>query len=495
MCGIAGFIGDFQNDAELRARAGAMAQRLNHRGPDDTGVWTDPQLGLALAHARLSILDLSPEGHQPMASHCGRYLMVFNGEVYNHVELRRELKRKGYEQWRGHSDTEVMLAAIAAWGLRGALERFIGMFAFALWDRETRQLSLARDRLGEKPLYYGRQGKTLLFGSELKALRAHPGFNADIDRDALGMMQRFAYVPSPRSIYQYIHKLPPGSFLTLAPDAEQLPQPESYWSIREAAEQGQRDPYPGSDMEAVDELERLLKDAVGMQMIADVPLGAFLSGGIDSSTIVALMQAQSGRPVKTFSIGFWEQSFNEAEHAKAVAAHLGTEHTELYVTPQQALDVIPRLPELYDEPFADSSQVPTFLVSELARQHVTVSLSGDAGDELFGGYNRYFWAGEIWNKTARIPAPLRALAARGITAINPGAWDKIFSTLGPVLPAKLRQKIGLENEAFFIAAGDTFQVWKPETYEAEELSKTEEWLDELPDDFDPLIFLDGQKAE
>ncbi len=439
MCGIAGFIGDFQNEQELQARARVMAGRLHHRGPDDTGAWVDPQLGLGLAHARLSILDLSPEGHQPMASSCGRYLMVFNGEVYNHIELRRELEREGVRHWRGHSDTEVMLAAIASWGLPAALKRFVGMFAFALWDRETRRLSLARDRMGEKPLYYGRQGRLFLFGSELKALRAHPGFGAGVDRNALGQMLRFAYVPSPHSIYEGIRKLPAGCYLTLDPAADSDPAPVAYWSVREAAERGQADPFRGSEAEALDELERLLGVAVGLQMIADVPLGAFLSGGIDSSTIVALMQAQSARPVKTFSIGFWEQSFNEAEHAKAVAVHLGTEHTELYVTPQQALDVIPRLPELYDEPFADSSQVPTFLVSQLAREHVTVSLSGDAGDELFGGYNRYFWAVQIWRKLGRLPAPLRRLMAGAITSVSPAAWDRLFGTLQPILPGRLNQ--------------------------------------------------------
>ncbi len=439
MCGIAGFIGDFQDSEELEARARAMAKRLHHRGPDDAGTWTEPRLGLALAHARLSILDLSPQGHQPMASCCGRYLMVFNGEVYNHIELRRELEREGFSQWRGHSDTEVMLAAIAAWGLPAALQRFVGMFAIALWDRETRQLSLARDRMGEKPLFYGRQGKLFLFGSELKALRAHPGFTADIDRDALGLMQRFAYVPSPRSIYQGIHKLPPGCYVNIDPDMEREPEPVAYWSVRQAAEQGQSDPFRGSETQALDELERVLGEAVGLQMIADVPLGAFLSGGVDSSVIVALMQSQSARPVKTFSIGFWEQSFNEAEYAKAVAAHLGTDHTELYVTPQQALDVIPRLPELYDEPFADSSQIPTFLVSQLARQHVTVSLSGDAGDELFGGYNRYFWAVEIWRKLGRVPAPLRSLMAWAITTVSPAVWDRLFGALHPILPQTLKQ--------------------------------------------------------
>ncbi len=438
MCGIAGILNDKQSGDVLAAHAGRMADTLAHRGPDDAGVWTEPELGLALAHRRLSILDLSPEGHQPMASACGRYYIVFNGEVYNHIPLRHELEREGVGGWRGHSDTEVMLAAIAAWGVRRALERFTGMFAFALWDRETRTLTLARDRLGEKPLYYGYCGELFLFGSELKALRAHPGFKADIDRDALALMQRLAYIPAPHSIYRGIHKLPPGSLLDIRPGRPAESGPEVYWSARTVAEQGQRNPFSGSEEEALDELEHLLGDAVSQQMIADVPLGAFLSGGVDSSAIVALMQAQSSRPVKTFTIGFWEQSFNEAEHAKAVAAHLGTDHTELYITPEQALAVIPRLPGLYDEPYGDSSQVPTFLVSELARQQVTVSLSGDGGDELFGGYNRYFWAKDLWRRLGWAPTPLRSALAGMLTSAGPAAWDRVFRLLRPLTPASLR---------------------------------------------------------
>lgn len=438
MCGIAGFLGDFQQRDTLADRAKTMADTLLHRGPDDGGIWIEPDSGLALTHRRLSILDLSPEGHQPMVSTCGRYVIVYNGEVYNFRELRQELEQREAISWRGGSDTEVILAAIQAWGLPRALERFIGMFAFALWDRERLTLSLARDRLGEKPLYYGRQGKVFLFGSELKALRAHPAFRGEIDRDALAMMQRYAYVPAPYSIYRGIHKLPPGTYLTLSPDAQQEVKPTTYWSARHLAEQGQRDPFTGSDQEAITEMDRLLGAAIGGQMIADVPLGAFLSGGVDSSAIVALMQTRSTRPVKTFSIGFWEKAFNEAEYAKAVARHLGTEHTELYVTPEEALAVIPRIPSLYDEPYGDSSQIPTFLVSQLARQHVTVSLSGDGGDELFGGYNRYFWAKRLWRKLGWAPQPLRGAASRLLTLVRPSVWNSVFRHLTPLLPESRR---------------------------------------------------------
>lgn len=440
MCGITGFFGDFQDTDTLTTRARTMAATLHHRGPDDAGAWVEPEFGLALAHARLSILDLSPEGHQPMQSACGRFVIAFNGEIYNFQELRRELESRGHNKWRGHSDTEIMLAAIAAWGIEAALQRFTGMFAFALWDKETRRLTLARDRLGEKPLYYGRSGGVFLFGSELKSLRAHPAFKAGVDRDSLAAMLRFVYVPAPHSIYQGIHKLPPGTYLSVDPVKPEAGEPMAYWSARQAAEQGQRDLFTGTEQEAVDELHSILSDAVARQMVADVPLGAFLSGGIDSSTIVALMQAQSTRPVKTFTIGFWEKSFNEAEHAKAVAAHLGTEHTELYITPEEALGVIPQIPTLYDEPFGDSSQIPTYLVSKLAREHVTVSLSGDAGDELFGGYNRYFWAPNIWNKFGWVPAALRGAVAGTMTAVKPSAWDRVFRALNPVMPARLRYK-------------------------------------------------------
>jgi asparagine synthase (glutamine-hydrolysing) len=384
MCGINGILAA-HGLADLADVARRMADTLTHRGPDDAGVWADKEAGIALGHRRLSIVDLSPAGHQPMVSATSRYVIVFNGEIYNHHDLRQQLQQAGHApSWRGHSDTETLLAACEIWGIEGALRRMVGMFAIALWDRGERLLTLARDRLGEKPLYYGLVRGVLLFGSELKALKAFPGFSARIDRSALALYMRHNYVPAPRSIYEGIHKLPAGHFVQFRVTGRSVEgtEPAPFWSARQAADAGLRDPFNGDENEARVELERLLSQSIAGQMFADVPLGAFLSGGIDSSVVVALMQAQSSRPVKTFTIGFSEGEYNEAQHAMAVARHLGCEHTELYVTPQQALDVIPRLPALYDEPFADSSQVPTYLVSALARRHVTVSLSGDGGDEL-----------------------------------------------------------------------------------------------------------------
>ena len=447
MCGFTGFLGlkRLQDKREALSILECMANAIVHRGPDDAGYWFDAVEGggIGLAHRRLSILDLSPAGHQPMACHSGRYVLAFNGEIYNHLDLRRELEQGGHAPaWRGHSDTETLLAGFVAWGLRATLQRCIGMFALALWDRREQRLMLARDRLGEKPLYYGWQGQgdsaSLLLGSDLAALKAHPSFAANINRDALALYMRHNAIAAPHSIYQGISKLPPGCVLTVSL-AQREPKIEPYWSLPQVAENGVAQPFAGSDAQAVDALEALLKDAVRQQMVADVPLGAFLSGGIDSSTVVALMQAQSQRPVKTFTIGFNEESYNEAVHAKAVARHLGTDHTELYVTPQQALDVIPKLPTLYSEPFADSSQIPTFLVSQLARQQVTVSLSGDAGDELFGGYTRYTQARDLWNKVGRLPRSLRTLGAAGIRALPVGAWNALAAPVRPALPHKLRQ--------------------------------------------------------
>jgi asparagine synthase (glutamine-hydrolysing) len=424
-----------------------MAASIRYRGPDDRGVWCEPAVGLGLGHARLSILDLSPEGHQPMVSASGRYVISYNGEVYNFLELRRELENHG-AKFRGHSDTEVMLAAIEQWGVESAVTRFVGMFAFALWDRTDQVLSLVRDRLGIKPLYFGWAGRCFVFASEVKALRCHPAFRADIDRDALVLYLRHGYIPAPRSIYHNLYKLPPGCILTVTPEratrAEGFsPDPESpdgwkpvrYWSARIVAEQGCASPFRGAESEAEQELDALLRQAVRLRMIADVPLGAFLSGGIDSSTVVALMQAQSTRPVKTFSIGFYEDEYNEAQHAKRVAQHLGTDHTELYVTPRQAMAVIPRLPAIYDEPFADSSQIPTFLVSELARRHVTVSLSGDGGDELFAGYNRYFVGRSLWRKIGWMPVALRHALARGLTLLSPARLNTALRHLGSLAPS------------------------------------------------------------
>ena len=442
MCGFAGFLnlnGSLNADT-ARSVASAMGAALSHRGPDGEGVWEDAAHGIALAHRRLAILDLSPEGSQPMASACGRYVIAFNGEIYNHAEIRHELERtpngEGVINWRGHSDTEVMLAAIAHWGVETALTHFVGMFAFALWDRRDRTLHLARDRFGEKPLYYGRMGNALLFGSELKALLRHPAWRGEIDRNALALYMRHNHIPAPYSIYKGVYKLPPGTVLTL--DAESWGEgvPHPYWSARKMMEAGTAHPFAGSESEAVTSLDGLLRSAILGQMAADVPLGAFLSGGVDSSLVVALMQAQSSRPVKTFTIGFSEAQYNEAEHASAVARHLGTQHTELYVTPSDARDVIPQLAEIYDEPFADSSQIPTFLVAQLARQHVTVSLSGDGGDELFGGYNRYLWAERIWRKMRFVPRPGRVLLAHALTALPPRTWDWLFQ----FAPSGLRQR-------------------------------------------------------
>lgn len=425
MCGFAGILGrDARTEVALN-----MAAAIINRGPDDVGVWADVDASIALAHRRLSVVDLSPAGHQPMASISDRYVIVFNGEIYNHLDMRTELEKSGVAfQWRGHSDTETLLAGIEVWGLEATLQRSTGMFAIALWDKQTSVLTLARDRMGEKPLYFGWQGsgehRSFLFGSELKALKRHPAFAAPIDRDALCLLLRHNYIPAPYSIYQGVSKLEPGCLLTVSLKQSE-PKIWKYWETLAVASTGAKHQFTGSANEAVDALERLAKDAVRQQMMADVPLGAFLSGGIDSSTVVALMQAQSARPVKTFTIGFNEEGYNEAQHAKVVARHLGTEHTELYVTPQQAMDVIPQLPFLYCEPFADSSQIPTFLVSKLARQHVTVSLSGDAGDELFCGYNRYQMTNDLWRKISRVPFPLRVMAAKGITSTAPKDWDRI----------------------------------------------------------------------
>ena len=401
-----------------------MADELAHRGPDDSGLWVDATAGIALGFRRLAVVDLSPTGSQPMVSGSGRYVMVFNGEVYNFQELRKELEPKGHI-FRGHSDTEVMLASIEEWGLNAAVKKFTGMFAFALWDRHERILHLVRDRLGIKPLYYGWAGKVFLFGSELKAIRRHPHFAADINRDAIALQMRYNYVPQPYSIYQKIAKLPPGCVLALKCDG--LPRetpPAPYWSATEATERGAADPFRGSQQEACEQLDALLRDSVRLRMIADVPLGAFLSGGIDSSTVVALMQAQSARPIKTFTIGFDDARYDEAAYAKAVAAHLGTEHTELRVTSQEALEVVPRLPVLFDEPFSDSSQIPAYLISAMARREVTVSLSGDGGDELFGGYPRYFLANQIWERERWLPFPLRRVLAGVIAGRTPETYNR-----------------------------------------------------------------------
>ena len=441
MCGIVGFLSGATYSERLDC-IGDMAAALRHRGPDYGDRWIDRSAGVALGHRRLSILDLSPSGNQPMASADGRYVIAFNGEIYNYLDIRAELEATGSAPaWRGHSDTEVMLAAIVAWGLEPAVKKFVGMFAFGLWDRERRLLHLCRDRMGEKPLYYAWHNDAFLFGSELKALRCHPVWREEIDRGALALGMRHNYIPAPYTIYKDAYKLPPGTILTVKAEALRgSPQflPTPYWSLAEVAERGIAQPFAGSEADAIDELERIVRRSIRMQMIADVPLGAFLSGGIDSSTVVSLMQSESRRPIKTFTIGFKEQGYNEAEHAKAVAKHLGTEHTELYVTPEEAMAVIPLLPALYDEPFSDSSQIPTYLVAKLAKTQVTVALSGDGGDELFGGYNRYFLGRTIHRRVYPIPSALRAGAARALTAISPANWDKLIGPIAKRLPARLK---------------------------------------------------------
>lgn len=415
MCGIAGIFRGGSADTDLGPVVDAMAATLAHRGPDDAGRWVDEDAGIALGHRRLSIIDVSPQGHQPMVSASGRYVMVFNGELYNFRELRKGLAGHGIT-FRGHSDTEVLLEAVAAWGLTPALERSIGMFAFALWDRRRRVLYLARDRMGQKPLYYGWAGSDLVFGSELKALRAHRGFVPVVDRGVLALYLRYSYVPAPHAIFRGVHKLPAGTTLRITADAvcrgpsalDPVRGPRSYWSLASAAEHGLADPFRGDTREAADVLERTLADAVDTRLIADVPLGAFLSAGIDSTTVVALMQARSHQPVRTFTLGFADREQDETSAARAIARHLGTEHTELTVGREEVLATVPLMPAVFDEPFADSSQIPTFLVSRLARRHVTVALSGDGGDELFLGYRRYLRGLRVWATLQRIPSPLRA---------------------------------------------------------------------------------------
>ena len=437
MCGIVGFWEVNNSDSAVACQyAEKMANAIAHRGPDDDGIWHDQQESLVLAHRRLSILDLSPAGRQPMHSKSERFVIIFNGEIYNHLELREKLQDSGKDSWRGHSDTETLLEAIETWGLEEALRNCVGMFAFALWDRKEKVLSLARDRMGEKPLYYGWQNQTLLFGSELKALRVHPAFRAEINQEVIPLYFRHGYIPAPWSVWKGILKLKPGSIVSFdgTKQVGHSPDPKPYWSMTEVIEKGQNDPFGGSEEEATDLLEEQLLKAVEGQMLADVPVGAFLSGGIDSSLVVALMQASSSNPVKTFSIGFDEEDFNEAENAKAVSSHLGTDHTELYVTPEQSREVVAKLPDLYDEPFGDSSAIPTFLVSELARRKVAVSLSGDGGDELFGGYDRYFnhKAESLWRRLNRFPHALRnfsALALRSFLGNSPSGKAELLCEL------------------------------------------------------------------
>ncbi|MEG6509017.1 asparagine synthase (glutamine-hydrolyzing) [Methyloligella sp. 2.7D] len=434
MCGIAGFLaGSAASADELSTGVEAMTVALSHRGPDASAFWLDQDAGMALGHRRLSIIDLSETGAQPMVSECGRYVISYNGEIYNFQEMRETLEAAGHH-FRGSSDTEVVLAACSEWGIEKAVLQLIGMFAIALWDRQEKQLFLIRDRLGIKPVYWTDTGKSFLFASELKALRAHPSFRVEINHGALAGFLRRGYIAAPRTIYRGVYKLMPGEMLTIAPKGE--PKVSRYWSLAGVVREGAANPFEGSEADAEEALDALLRDAVGRRMVADVPLGVFLSGGVDSSLVTALMQAQSGRPVKTFSIGFEDDDYDEAGHAQAVAAHLGTEHTEHYVGPQEALDVVPHLAEMYDEPFADPSQIPTYLISKLARQSVSVALSGDGGDELFGGYNRYLAAARFGPLLFNQPGALRDIESAMLGAIPPAGWE----FLAKALPASKRPR-------------------------------------------------------
>ena len=425
MCGIAGYLGEIPNSNNLLFE---MINAVNHRGPDNHGIWFDENAGIGFAHSRLSILDISSAGHQPMHSVSNNLVMIFNGEIYNHNEIRSELEKISNRNWNGHSDTETLLAAIEEWGLDNALRKTKGMFALALWDKFNKKLSLARDRLGEKPLYYGWVNEQFVFASELKSIKKFPSFNNQIDRSSLALFLRFNSIPAPHSIYKDIYKLEPGQIIKFYADSKRT-EKHDFWSIEKVYKKARKTKFSFTPSEAVNKLESVLSNAVSSQMQSDVPLGAFLSGGIDSSTIVSLMQSHSDVNVNTFSIGFNSKDFDEAQHAGMVAKHLGTNHFEKYVTDSDALDVIPYLPNIYDEPFADSSQIPTFLVSQFAKHEVTVALSGDAGDELFGGYNRYVFSDKIFSKIAKAPNLLRKLISKTIFSMSEDKWDSILGGL------------------------------------------------------------------
>jgi asparagine synthase (glutamine-hydrolysing) len=467
MCGIVGAFGH-KNGQVLTEVVGAMSESLLHRGPDDNGIWVDTEAKIAIGHRRLAILDLSQEGHQPMISRDSRYIIAFNGEIYNHPELRVELEKGSKNvtsrEWQGHSDTETLLACFEHWGIKETLNRLVGMFAIALWDRRERQLYLVRDRFGEKPLYYGWVGGAFIFGSELKAFRRCHGFTNPVDRDVLALYIKYSYVPAPYSIYQNIFKLEPGCLLKISIDATMHPPSylpkapttdnglilDRWWSLESLVESGAQNQIE-DEHEAIDLLQSRLAESVRIQSIADVPLGAFLSGGIDSSCIVALMQEYSSSPVSTFTIGFGEEEFNEAKYARSVAQHLGTKHVELYVSSSDALETISVLPQLYDEPFADSSQLPTHLVCRQARSQMKVALSGDGGDELFGGYSRYFWTNRYWNKVAWIPGYLRKGLGALIEGISPTYWDHLMGSVNACLPAQRKLSL-LGDKAHKFAA-------------------------------------------
>ena len=442
MCGFAGILTSRAMAADdLSAAVERMSAPLVHRGPDDSGMWCDERAGVALGFRRLAILDLSPRGRQPMSSASGRFTIVFNGELYNFQELRHQLEPRGHV-FRGGSDTEVVLAAFEEWGIDSAVRRFTGMFAIAVWDAARRELSLLRDRLGKKPLYIYHEPGLVTFGSELKALVAGPSFDRTIDRAALSAYLRYLYVPAPKSIFARVIKLLPAHILTCSDASQPLPAPRPYWSLRSAAIEGLSNPLRGSDRECLDQLDALVSEAVQCRMYSDVPLGALLSGGVDSSLVVATMQAASSRPVKTYTIGFSEQEFNEAKHAASVAAHIGTDHTELLLTGEDAHKLVPGLADVFDEPLADPSQLPTLLVSQLARQHVTVALCGDGGDEFFAGYNRYVYGTRMLPRVDRVPRLVRQSVAAGIGRVPAAAWDRVHAVGAAVLPGAATQRFG-----------------------------------------------------
>ncbi|MEJ2539367.1 MAG: asparagine synthase (glutamine-hydrolyzing) [Gemmatimonadota bacterium] len=444
MCGFAGvFLGDTRVGGGAQAHAERMAATLVHRGPDDSGSWGSPCQRVGFGFRRLSIVELSELGHQPMTSPSGRFTMVFNGEVYNYREIRDALPGRTF---RGGSDTEVILAAIEEWGLVAAVERFVGMFAIALWDQEEQRLHLVRDRLGLKPLYYFSDGAVLAFGSELKAVVEAPGFEREVDREALEVYLRYLYVPAPLTIYRRTRKLLPGHILSIdAPHP--VPESREYWSPPSARASAEGEPFTGTEEEAADQLEELLRESVRLRLRADVPLGAFLSAGVDSSTVVSLMQEASSRPVRTFSVAFEVAEHNEADVAAEIAGHLGTDHTELLMTGDEALAVVSRLPEIFDEPHADTSQIPQYLLCSKARAEVTVALSGDGGDEVFGGYHRYIDGVGLIGRLQGIPRPARRVAAGGISALSPDSWDRLFRLAGPLLPSSARRRLPGEKLA------------------------------------------------
>jgi asparagine synthase (glutamine-hydrolysing) len=493
MCGISGFL-DVSNSRpaeELRQIAMRMAETLRHRGPNDCGVWTDAGAGIALSMRRLAILDVSATGHQPMKSASGRYVIVFNGEIYNYETLRDELSRGEHAyEFDGRSDTEVMLAAFERWGVKLSVERFNGMFAFAVWDRNDRSLTLGRDRFGEKPLYYSRDGSHFIFGSELKALCAYPGFTREVDLDAIALFLQHSCVPAPHSIYTKTNKLPPATLLRISA-RDFATNPQKYWSLNEVINQASAAPWKGGESEAVEVLDWLMRDSVRIRMRSDVPLGAFLSGGIDSSTVVSLMQAQSPSAMRTFSIGNHDHELDEAKDASAVAQHLGTEHHELYVTSAEAMAVIPSLPQIYDEPFSDPSQIPTVLVSNLAAKYVTVSLSGDGGDELFGGYTRHHWGDTVGRCLDHVPIVLRKAGAAGLRTLPPERWDALFRTCRPAIPAQWRQRMPgykLHKLAYMLDSQDTHTLYR---------KLSSHWLDTtkvLPGVSEPAVTFDDHQG-